>query len=95
MKNQGIALTAGVWCFFVTAACCLLGMYVEGDMASTALNVITPFVLGLLWGLDSFRRSRRRKNKRLTGNKSKLVLCVSGSWSILDWLPAFPIYFWG
>ena len=48
VKNQGIALTAGVWCFFVTAACCLLGMYVEGDMASTALNVITPFVLTAL-----------------------------------------------
>ena len=48
VKNQGIALTAGVWCFFVTAACCLLGMYVEGDMASTALNVIPPFVLTAL-----------------------------------------------
>ena len=48
MKNQGIALTAGVWCFFVTAACCIFGMYVAGDMASTALNVITPFVLTAL-----------------------------------------------
>ena len=48
VKNQGIALTAGVWCFFVTAACCIFGMYVAGDMASTALNVITPFVLTAL-----------------------------------------------
>ena len=39
---------SGGWCFFVTAACCLLGMYVEGDIASTALNVITPVVLTAL-----------------------------------------------
>ena len=47
-KNNGLALTAGAWCFFVTAACCILGMYVEGDLASTLLNVITPFVLTAL-----------------------------------------------
>ncbi len=47
-KNQTVALVAGGWCFFVTAACCLLGMYVEGDIASTALNVITPVVLTAL-----------------------------------------------
>ena len=71
VKNQGIALTAGVWCFFVTAACCLLGMYVEGDMASTALNVITPFVLTAL-GLI-LPEIKKRKNKRLTGNK---ITCI-------------------
>ena len=43
-----IALTAGIWCFVVTAFCCIFGMYVEGDPASTALNVITPFVLTAL-----------------------------------------------
>lgn len=48
VKNQGIALTAGIWCFVVTAFCCIFGMYVEGDPASTALNVITPFVLTAL-----------------------------------------------
>ena len=48
VKNQGIALTAGIWCFVVTAFCCIFGMYVEGDPASTALNVITPFVLNAL-----------------------------------------------
>ena len=47
-KNQTVALVAGGWCFFVTAVCCLLGMYVEGDIASTALNVITPVVLTAL-----------------------------------------------
>ena len=48
VKSQGIALTAGIWCFFVTAFCCIFGMYVKGDMVSTALNVITPFVLTAL-----------------------------------------------
>ena len=30
---------------FVTAACCILGMYKQGDMYTTVLNVITPIVL--------------------------------------------------
>ena len=47
-KNKTIGLVAGGWCFFVTAICCLLGMYVEGDIASTALNVVTPIVLTAL-----------------------------------------------
>lgn len=47
-KSQGLAFTAGGWCFLVTAVCCILGMYVEGDIASTALNIITPFVLTAL-----------------------------------------------
>lgn len=47
-KHQGLAFTAGIWCFGVTALCCVLGMYVEGDIASTALNIVTPFVLTAL-----------------------------------------------
>lgn len=47
-KSRGLALTAGAWCFFVTAFCCIFGMYVKGDMASTALNIVTPFVLTAL-----------------------------------------------
>ena len=47
-KNQGLALTAGVWCFFITAICCVMGMYVKGDLFSTLLNIITPFVLTAL-----------------------------------------------
>ena len=47
-KSKTIGLVAGGWCFFVTAICCLLGMYVEGDIASTALNVVTPIVLTAL-----------------------------------------------
>lgn len=26
-KNQGLAYTLGIWCFIVTAACCILGIY--------------------------------------------------------------------
>ena len=47
-KNQGLAFLAGGWCFFVTAICCLMGMYVEGDLFLTAMNVITPFALTAL-----------------------------------------------
>ena len=47
-KSQGVAYFFGFWCFIVTAACCILGMYVQGDIGSTLLNVITPIVLTLL-----------------------------------------------
>ena len=40
-----VALGFGIWCFFLTAACCLLGMYKQGDLYTTLLNVITPVVL--------------------------------------------------
>ena len=45
VKSQSIALTAGAWCFVVTAASCLLGMYKPGDMFTTLLNIVTPLVL--------------------------------------------------
>ena len=47
VKNQGVAKFFGGWCFLVTAACCLMGMYDE-DMFTFALNVITPVILTLL-----------------------------------------------
>lgn len=62
VKSQGLALTAGGWCFFVTAFCCLFGMYVKGDAASTALNVITPFVLTALGLILPVIRQREEKN---------------------------------
>ncbi|MBS6125165.1 MAG: EAL domain-containing protein, partial [Veillonella sp.] len=49
------------WCFAVTAICCVMGMYVKGDMASTALNIITPFILtalGLILPIIKKRESR-------------------------------------
>ena len=44
VKNQGLALFFGGWCFLVTAASCILGMY-DADPFTFALNVITPLVL--------------------------------------------------
>ena len=44
VKNQKVALFFGGWCFLVTAASCLLGMY-DTDPFTFALNVITPLVL--------------------------------------------------
>ncbi|MBP3819962.1 MAG: amino acid permease, partial [Butyrivibrio sp.] len=47
VKNQGVALFFGIWCFGVTAASCILGMY-DADPFTFALNVITPLVLTAL-----------------------------------------------
>ena len=47
VKNQAVAKFFGAWCFLVTAACCLMGMY-DKDLFTFALNVITPVVLTLL-----------------------------------------------
>jgi amino acid transporter len=44
VKSQGLALFFGAWCFLVTAASCILGMY-DTDPFTFALNVITPLVL--------------------------------------------------
>lgn len=45
MKNKTAGMVIGGWCFFVTAACCILGVYAEGDMVRTLLNIAMPFVL--------------------------------------------------
>ena len=47
VKNDTLALAAGGWCFFVTAACCLLGVY-DTDLFTMCLNIITPCVLTAL-----------------------------------------------
>lgn len=46
-KNQPFALVMGFWCFFVTAACCIMGMYSE-DLFTMFLNIATPIVLTAL-----------------------------------------------
>ncbi|MDF7683727.1 amino acid permease [Lactobacillus sp. ESL0679] len=45
--HQGLAFTAGIWCFAVTVACCILGMY-SPDPFTLTLNIATPIVLFLL-----------------------------------------------
>ena len=47
VKNQGVAMFFGCWCFLVTAASCILGMY-DADPFTFALNVITPIILTAL-----------------------------------------------
>ncbi len=44
VNNNGVALFFGAWCFFVTAACCIMGMY-STDPFTMFLNVVTPVVL--------------------------------------------------
>jgi amino acid transporter len=47
VRNQKVALFFGAWCFVLTAACCIMGMY-SSDTFTLALNVITPIVLTAL-----------------------------------------------
>ena len=71
VKNKSIALTAGCWCFFVTAFCCLFGMYKEGDLFTTALNIITPIVLTSLGLIMPAIKKRETKKNRITKTKKK------------------------
>ena len=61
VKNQKIALIFGGWCFFVTAASCILGMYDE-DPFTFALNVITPVVLTALGVILPMIAKREKAN---------------------------------
>lgn len=61
VKNQKVAMIAGGWCFLVTAACCIMGMY-SPDPFTFALNVITPIVLTAL-GLIMPQIAKREKLK--------------------------------
>ena len=44
VKSRGVGLFFGAWCFIVTLACCLLGMYSK-DQFEMFLKIITPLVL--------------------------------------------------
>jgi L-asparagine transporter-like permease len=63
VKNQGVALFFGGWCFLVTAFSCILGMY-DTDLFTFALNVITPLVLtalGMILPIIAKREKQREK----------------------------------
>lgn len=62
VKNQGIAKFFGAWCFILTAACCILGMY-STDMFTMALNIITPIVLTALGMIMPYLAKREREKK--------------------------------
>lgn len=57
-KNNTLALVAGAWCFIVTAACCIMGMY-STDPMTLFLNIATPIVLVLLGLIMPLIRKRQ------------------------------------
>ena len=61
VKNQGVAKFFGGWCFLITAASCILGMYSD-DLFTFALNVITPVILTAL-GLIMPQIANREQKK--------------------------------
>lgn len=61
VKNSKLAQICGAWCFLVTAACCLLGMYSD-DPFTLVLNIVTPIVLTAL-GLILPQIAKREKEK--------------------------------
>ena len=61
VKNQAVAKFFGIWCFLVTAASCLLGMY-DKNPFTFALNVITPVVLTALGLILPEIAKREQKN---------------------------------
>ncbi len=67
IKNRGMAIFAGGWCFAVTALCCLLGVYAEGDLVRTILNIVMPFVL-LALGLI-MPEIRKREDAKMNAAK--------------------------
>lgn len=62
VKSQKTAMFFGGWCFAVTAACCIMGMY-NKDPFTFALNVITPLVLTAL-GLIMPEIAKRERRKQ-------------------------------
>lgn len=61
VKGKATGLFFAAWCFFVTAFCCLFGMYSK-DIGQMVLNVSTPIVL-LILGiiLPMIRKSQDEK----------------------------------
>jgi amino acid transporter len=68
VKNQGVALFFGGWCFLVTAGSCILGMY-DDDPFTFALNVITPLVLTAL-GVILPIIAKNEKSKSISNKKA-------------------------
>ena len=62
VKNLKVAYFFGGWCLFVTAICCIMGMY-NKDPFTFALNVITPVVLTALGLIMPKLAERERKNQ--------------------------------
>ncbi len=63
VKNKNLAIFFGGWCFAVTAICCIFGVYVEGDMVRTLLNIAMPFVLLALGLIMPYIRKKQDEKK--------------------------------
>ena len=63
VKSRGVGLFFGAWCFIVTLACCLLGMYSK-DQFEMILKIITPAVLVAL-GLILPVLRKAEENKKM------------------------------
>lgn len=63
VKNKNFAMVIGAWCFFVTAFCCALGVYDEGNMLRTILNILMPFFLLALGLIMPYIRQREDKKE--------------------------------
>lgn len=61
LKNKTLGMVVGTWCFIVTAAACIMGIYSE-DTFQLVMNIVTPIVLVAL-GLIMPYLARREKNK--------------------------------
>ncbi|QNQ80710.1 APC family permease [Lactobacillus sp. PV034] len=60
-KNQWLAKLSGYWCFFLTAACCIVGIY-SPDPFTLFLNILTPIILlalGLILPLIKKRQDKK------------------------------------
>ncbi len=62
IKNDKLAIVAGGWCFFITAACCLLGVY-DANTFTMCLNIATPIVLTVLGVILPMIKKRENANK--------------------------------
>lgn len=61
IKNKSFGIFAGAWCFIITLACCVMGMW-SPDKVQMGLNIATPAIivlLGLL--LPIIRKSEDKK----------------------------------
>ena len=63
-KNKTLGIILGGWCFVFTLFACVLGMYSQGSVFQTVLNICTPIVLVVL-GLIMPTIAKKQKAKEI------------------------------
>ena len=63
-KNKTLGIILGGWCFAFTLFACVLGMYSQGSVFQTVLNICTPIVLVVL-GLIMPAIAKKQKAKEI------------------------------